>query len=329
MTIKRNLTKENFTPKRSRDIEALVIHSMWGTYAGSIQWFKNPSAGASAHYCISAGGEITQCVLDKDIAWHAGVYDKGKEPAWAKGVNPNAYSIGIELEDKRDRNWHYPQKQRDAFVWLTYHLSHKWDISRDVDHLLLHKNLNPSRRSDPVGAFDLGWVTQRQIEEDTKKKIEWYEREYPMEQKRLIAEKAKVAKKEEELEKVRLEAQRAENDFKVQLEATATESKLNREAYKGLLEWFGQILQSTQDESAVKAAVASLVAVEDVLTKERKTHVMVLTNLRQAKTEIDNLELTIVDLKKKRKEAIGLERPEIRDLVVAIYDYIINKLRRK
>jgi len=159
--IKQDLININFTPKRSRNIQGLVIHSMWGTYAGSIAWFKNPSAQGSAHYCISENGEITQCVLDKDVAWHAGYYD---EPIadWLK-PNPNEVTIGIELEDKRDTNWQYPTLQRTAFIELVDFLCKKWTIPKDSEHILLHKGINPSRRSDPVGAFNINWVLEQVV----------------------------------------------------------------------------------------------------------------------------------------------------------------------
>ena len=69
------------------DIDAIVIHTTEGIdsngdgiysecYTQAINWFKNSSAGVSAHYVISPGGEITQMVADDDIAWHATYYNK-------------------------------------------------------------------------------------------------------------------------------------------------------------------------------------------------------------------------------------------------------------
>lgn len=75
------------------DIDSIVIHTTEGSdtngdgyyaecYTQAINWFKNSSAGASAHYVIAPWGEITQMVADDDIAWHAAYY--------------NSRSIGIE-----------------------------------------------------------------------------------------------------------------------------------------------------------------------------------------------------------------------------------------
>ncbi|MBS2024043.1 MAG: N-acetylmuramoyl-L-alanine amidase, partial [Deltaproteobacteria bacterium] len=50
-------------------IDTIVIHDMEGSYSGSIAWFQDPAAQASAHYCIrSSDGEITQQVHHADTA---------------------------------------------------------------------------------------------------------------------------------------------------------------------------------------------------------------------------------------------------------------------
>ena len=154
MEIKQNLTNVNYTPNGIKEIRGIVLHSMWGTQNGSIQWFKNPEAKASAHYCISQDGEIVQCVLDKDMAWHAGVYDE-PIPDYLR-PNPNFYTLGIELEDRRDSNWPYPEAQRKAVKWLVKILQDKYAIPKSK--VLMHKTLNPSRRSDPVGDFSFDWL---------------------------------------------------------------------------------------------------------------------------------------------------------------------------
>ena len=74
------------TRTAGRRIDVIVVHSMEmdekGTTAESCaQWFLNPSAKVSAHYCIDVDS-IVQCVRDRDVAWHA------------PGANHNG--IGIE-----------------------------------------------------------------------------------------------------------------------------------------------------------------------------------------------------------------------------------------
>ncbi len=74
--------------RTNNDIDMIVLHVMNGSYEGSINWFKNPDAEVSAHYCISYEGEITQMVKLDDVAWHAG----------SPSPSRNGRSIGIEHE---------------------------------------------------------------------------------------------------------------------------------------------------------------------------------------------------------------------------------------
>lgn len=158
MNIKEDLLTFNFTAGGMKEIRGIVLHSMWGTYLGSIAWFKNPTSKASAHYMISKEGEITRMVKDTDMAWHAGIIDD-VAPDWVR-PNPNWYCLGIELEDMRDANWQYPQAQRDAVSGLVKELMKKYSI--DQDHLVYHRQLNPSRRSDPVGNFSYEWLLENE-----------------------------------------------------------------------------------------------------------------------------------------------------------------------
>lgn len=157
MNIVNSLTDVNFNPGGMTAIKGIVLHSMWGTQNGSIAWFKNPDAQASAHFCVSGVGEIVRVVDEQklDRAWHAGINDPGCTPSWAE-PNPNNFCIGIEMEDNKDANWNYPEPQRAAMRELVAFLMEKYSIPQD--HVLLHRNLCPSRRSDPVGQFSFDWL---------------------------------------------------------------------------------------------------------------------------------------------------------------------------
>jgi N-acetyl-anhydromuramyl-L-alanine amidase AmpD len=87
---------------------AVVLHFTLGAYRGAVEWLKNPNRPnrSSAHFIIGRNeGEIVQLVRLADIAWHAGVISnpndrakrimkKNMDGSW---VNPNQYTIGIEL----------------------------------------------------------------------------------------------------------------------------------------------------------------------------------------------------------------------------------------
>ncbi|MEH6435354.1 peptidoglycan recognition protein family protein [Massilia sp. DD77] len=70
---------------RTASVSHVTVHTTQGSYAGSISWFQNCSAGVSAHYVIrSSDGQVTQMVREADKAWHVG--------------NSNGYTVGIEHE---------------------------------------------------------------------------------------------------------------------------------------------------------------------------------------------------------------------------------------
>lgn len=160
MTIKDNLTVINQWPERyGYKVIACVIHSTWGSYNGSVSWFKNPAAKASSHYVISKDGEISLCVQESAAAWHAGVVTTTKENApkvikdnW--GTNPNLISIGIECEDRRNKNWNYPTIQYQAVVELTADICKRNNIPISRDYIILHREIDPINRSDPVGQWN-------------------------------------------------------------------------------------------------------------------------------------------------------------------------------
>lgn len=68
------------------DIRWIVIHTAEGSYEGTISWFQNPDAQASAHFVAAKDGRVAQMVHNKDIAWHAGNWKY------------NQHSVGIEHE---------------------------------------------------------------------------------------------------------------------------------------------------------------------------------------------------------------------------------------
>lgn len=87
---------------------AVVLHFTLGAYRGAVEWLSNANRPnrSSAHFVIGRNpGEAIQLVNVGDIAWHAGVISnpndrakrimrKNLDGSW---VNPNQYTIGIEL----------------------------------------------------------------------------------------------------------------------------------------------------------------------------------------------------------------------------------------
>jgi N-acetylmuramoyl-L-alanine amidase len=106
----------------------------------------------SIHYLIpKKGSPIYAYVPEERGANQAGF---GKMPAGFPQVNPNKVLVGIELENASNGEIGpkrvvdpYPDEQLLAFGWLVN------DIRKRRGHLpiLLHRDLDPARRKDPVG----------------------------------------------------------------------------------------------------------------------------------------------------------------------------------
>jgi N-acetyl-anhydromuramyl-L-alanine amidase AmpD len=89
-----DFTTCNFSSRAGVAISEVAIHTIQGSYAGAISWFKNCSANVSAHYVLrSSDGQVTQMVLESDKGWHVG--------------NSNPSTIGLEHEGfVSDSSWY-------------------------------------------------------------------------------------------------------------------------------------------------------------------------------------------------------------------------------
>jgi N-acetylmuramoyl-L-alanine amidase len=119
--------------------EAVVIHIMEGTLAGTDAWFNDPTSHVSAHYGVGRAGEIHQYVEEANTAYHAG---RVKEATWSRiklGVNPNYYTIGIEHEGNADSIW--SETQYGASASLLSAICGRWSIPLDRDHVIGHREI--------------------------------------------------------------------------------------------------------------------------------------------------------------------------------------------
>jgi N-acetyl-anhydromuramyl-L-alanine amidase AmpD/photosystem II stability/assembly factor-like uncharacterized protein len=111
----------------SHRIDTIVIHTTEGSYAGSIAWFANPRARASAHYVVrSIDGQVTQVVHEKDIAWHAGNWDY------------NLRAVGIEHEAFENNCHWYTDAMYRGSAQLAAYLAVKYLIPIDRKHIIGH-----------------------------------------------------------------------------------------------------------------------------------------------------------------------------------------------
>lgn len=122
----------------------VVIHDVEGSYLGCISWFKNTSAGVSAHYVLNTNpygvnsttkapntspdapvGEVTQMVEEKYRAYHVGCW--------------NSYMIGIEHEGYASVSGWYTPEGMTASSKLVKYLCSKYNIPKDRNHVIAHQ----------------------------------------------------------------------------------------------------------------------------------------------------------------------------------------------
>lgn len=109
------VTSPNYS-SRNDTISHVAIHTMQGSYSGSISWFQNPSSSASAHYMVrSSDGQVTQMVREYQKAWHA------------RSANP--YSIGIEHEGYVSNPAWYTTAMYNSSADITTHICDTYSVN--------------------------------------------------------------------------------------------------------------------------------------------------------------------------------------------------------
>ena len=165
----------NFTVDPNFKPTVTVIHCTRGGYQGAIDWLCIPpeqrpdGTSSSAHFVVGKGyGQVTQLVDIKNQSWHAG---RVNTPTWrarqymkrkmgvpaivpipnSQYINPNSYSIGIELElltgetSKSITNWQY-----DCVVALIK----QYNLPKTI---LMHKEITADKSdfANADGSYDM------------------------------------------------------------------------------------------------------------------------------------------------------------------------------
>ncbi len=104
----------------------------------------NPATEVSAHYLISARGEVLALVPEELRAWHAGA---GR---WGAVTDVNSRSIGIELANPG--NAPFAATQMDALEPLLAGIIDRWQVP--PERVIAHSDCAPERKIDPGPRFD-------------------------------------------------------------------------------------------------------------------------------------------------------------------------------
>ncbi|HEX5417951.1 MAG TPA: N-acetylmuramoyl-L-alanine amidase [Chloroflexota bacterium] len=140
--------------RRTQTVDTLVMHTTVGTLQSAVGEFQHSSRRVSAHYVVGRAGQIIQMVSENQIAFHAGVVTAGPDSRFS-GTNPNAYSIGIEMEnlDVISSPADFPAAQRDAVFKLARDVVQRNHIPLDRQHIVGHSEIDPADRTDPGPGF--------------------------------------------------------------------------------------------------------------------------------------------------------------------------------
>jgi len=142
--------------------EAIVIHIMEGSLAGTDSWFRDPASQVSAHYGVGKEGVIHNYVDEDDTAWHAGRVSMPSWPLIKNGtngsyINPNLYTVGIEHEGDADTEW--TDDMYRASSRLVKDICERNGIAIDRLHILGHHEIY-SLKSCPGYKLDLDKLVQ-------------------------------------------------------------------------------------------------------------------------------------------------------------------------
>jgi N-acetylmuramoyl-L-alanine amidase len=135
--------------------EAIVIHVMDGTLAGTDSWFNDPRSRVSAHYGVGKAGQVHQYVKETDAAHHAGVVNVPRWPLIKRRqsgsgfINPNFYTIGVEHEGRGLAPEAWPQAQLEASAALVAEIARRWSIPVDAEHIIAHCDIRHSKPDCP------------------------------------------------------------------------------------------------------------------------------------------------------------------------------------
>lgn len=128
----------NYFSRNGKKPIAIVNHITAGSMPGCLSWLRNPEAKASSNYLVTRDGRIYQLVRDEDAAWANGIV---RNPSWElyDGHNPNRYTLSIEHE-----GWDgsLTEAQYQATLWLHRHLTEKWSIPVDDQHIIGHYRID-------------------------------------------------------------------------------------------------------------------------------------------------------------------------------------------
>jgi N-acetylmuramoyl-L-alanine amidase len=136
----RQMPTPHWSSRRGASILYLVFHCDASPKESITDgWLNHPDAEASYHVHGRRDGTSTRYVKDADNAWHCG------KSAWKGRTALNRVSLGYSFANRGDgKELLTPEQIATAKEW-----SHYWQAQYDIQELLTHKMIAPTRRKDP------------------------------------------------------------------------------------------------------------------------------------------------------------------------------------
>lgn len=133
-------TEVALSPNRGGAIrpEYIVLHSSYGSFAGTKSWILQSKSKVSYHYLIAADGSRVQFVPSDRRAWHAG------SSSWKGRSGLNSCSIGISFWGPTSRD--PDEAEIDSCARLCKELMSKYNLSKDA--IVTHQMIAPNRKDD-------------------------------------------------------------------------------------------------------------------------------------------------------------------------------------
>jgi len=125
-------------------VNMIVIHDIEGSAASAIKTFQDPNRHGSSHYVVSNTGAVTQMVLEKDVAWHAGNWDY------------NTRAIGIEHAGYAAVNY-YTTAEYSASAHISASICSRWGVPMDRAHVIGHAQVPDPNNPALGGGADHHW----------------------------------------------------------------------------------------------------------------------------------------------------------------------------
>ncbi|MFG2619317.1 N-acetylmuramoyl-L-alanine amidase [Streptomyces sp. NPDC048507] len=123
-------------------VDRIVVHVTQGSFASSVDAFKNPFHKASAHYIVRKDGHVEQMVRELDVAFHSG------------NRSMNERSVGIEHEGFVDRPQDFTDALYAASARLAADVCRRYGIPADRTHFLGHSEVPGADHTDPGPHWD-------------------------------------------------------------------------------------------------------------------------------------------------------------------------------